>query len=47
VPVFASNKKMKRSLVAIGISERLADKEISKIAKALTSIRDDVEETQI
>ncbi|MGO4854053.1 IclR family transcriptional regulator [Phaeovulum sp. W22_SRMD_FR3] len=47
VPIFGSNRKMKRSLVAIGISERLSDTKITKIAAALQQMRDDVEETQI
>ncbi len=47
VPIFGNNGKMKRSLVAIGISERLQNREIPKIAKAMQGIRDDIEETQI
>lgn len=47
VPVFGANGKMTRSVVAIGISERLKDKQIPKLAKAMMAIRDDIETIQI
>ncbi len=47
VPVFGSDRKMNRSIVAIGISERLKDNEIPKLVKAMTSIREDIENMQI
>lgn len=47
VPVFGSDGKMSRSIVAIGISERLKDKQIPKLAKAMQAIRDDIEAIQI
>jgi DNA-binding IclR family transcriptional regulator len=47
VPVFDANRKLSRSIVAIGISERLKDKQIPKLAKAMQAIREDIEEIQI
>jgi len=47
VPVFGANGKMTRSIVAIGISERLKDKQIPKLAKAMQAIREDIEDMQI
>ena len=47
VPVFGSDGKMLRSLVAIGISERLKDNEIPKLANALITVRDDVNSMQM
>jgi DNA-binding IclR family transcriptional regulator len=47
VPVFGPDGKMLRSLVAIGISERLKNAEIPKLANALIKIRDDVNSIQI
>lgn len=47
VPVFGLNGAMTRSIVAIGISERLKDKEIPKLAKAMQSVRDHIQNLQI
>ena len=47
VPVFAANGAMSRSIVAIGISERLKDKEIPKLAKAMQAVRDHIQDLQI
>lgn len=47
VPVFGTNGKMTRSIVAIGISERLKEKQIPKLAKAMQAIREDIEDMQI
>ncbi|SDT94746.1 IclR family transcriptional regulator [Stappia sp. ES.058] len=47
VPVFGGNGAMFRSIVAIGISERLKNKEIPKLAKAMQTIRDNIEGLQI
>jgi len=47
VPVFGIDGKMKRSLVAIGISERLQNKEIPKIVKAMQEVREEIEKSQI
>lgn len=47
VPVFGASGKMTRSIVAIGISERLKDKQIPKLAKAMQAIREDIEDMQI
>ena len=47
VPVFGSNNAMFRSIVAIGISERLQDKEIPKLAKAMQAVRDHIQKLQI
>ena len=47
VPAFDQSGKMFRSLVAIGISERLQDREIPVLAKALMKIRDEIETMQI
>lgn len=43
VPVFDANEKMTRSLVAIGISERLQNKVIPKLAKKMMQLRDEIE----
>ncbi|PLX37048.1 MAG: transcriptional regulator [Hyphomicrobiales bacterium] len=47
VPVFGVDGRMTRSIVAIGISERLKDKEIPKLVKAMKAIRDRIAETQL
>lgn len=47
VPVFGASGRMTRSLVALGITERLRDKEISKLAKAMMAIRDDIQTSHI
>jgi DNA-binding IclR family transcriptional regulator len=47
VPVFGSNGMMFRSIVAIGISERLQDKEIPKLAKAMQAVRNHIQDLQI
>nr|WP_321455837.1 IclR family transcriptional regulator [uncultured Cohaesibacter sp.] len=47
VPAFGSNGKMIRSLVAIGISERLQQNDIPELAMAMMQIRDDIQELQI
>lgn len=47
VPVFSSAGKMVRSLVAIGISERLQPEEIPVLARALMDVRDEIETMQI
>nr|WP_325250255.1 IclR family transcriptional regulator [Amylibacter sp.] len=47
VPVFGPSGKMTRSIVAIGISERLKDKQIPKLAKAMQAIRSNIQDIQI
>lgn len=47
VPVFAWTGAMTRSIVAIGISERLKDNEIPKLAKAMQVLRDHIQDLQI
>lgn len=47
VPAFDAAGKMIRSLVAIGISERLQQDEVPRIARALIGIRDDIEAMQV
>lgn len=47
VPVFGATGAMTRSIVAIGISERLQEKEIPKLARAMQSVRDHIQELQI
>ncbi|MDD7973284.1 IclR family transcriptional regulator [Roseinatronobacter alkalisoli] len=47
VPVLGSNGKMVRSIVAIGISERLKDNQVPKLAMAIMSIRDHIQNLQI
>jgi DNA-binding IclR family transcriptional regulator len=47
VPVLGTSGAMSRSIVAIGISERLKDKEIPKLAKAMQGIRDHIQNLQI
>jgi DNA-binding IclR family transcriptional regulator len=47
VPVFGASRNMTRSIVAIGISERLKEKQIPKLVKAMMSIREDIENMQI
>ncbi|SNR33294.1 IclR family transcriptional regulator [Puniceibacterium sediminis] len=47
VPVFGTDGRMTRSLVALGITERLRNKEIPKLAKAMMAIRDDIQTSQI
>ncbi|WP_102783922.1 IclR family transcriptional regulator [Thalassospira sp. GB04J01] len=46
VPILDQNDQMVRSLVAIGISERLQNKEVPKLAEALQTIRDRINEMQ-
>lgn len=46
-PVFGADGRMVRSIVAIGISERLKDREIPKLAKAMRAIRDHIQDLQI
>jgi DNA-binding IclR family transcriptional regulator len=46
-PVFGNTGAMTRSIVAIGISERLKDKEIPKLAKSMQAIRDQIQQLQI
>lgn len=43
VPVLDASEKMARSLVAIGISERLKNKVIPKLAKKMMQLRDEIE----
>lgn len=47
VPIFNERNEMIRSLVAIGISERLNAGEIPKLAAALMEVRDAIETMQI
>ncbi|WP_335947230.1 IclR family transcriptional regulator [Salipiger bermudensis] len=47
VPVFGPGGRMIRSLVAIGISERLEDREIPTLAQAMCAMRDEVQDLQI
>ncbi|WP_319530226.1 IclR family transcriptional regulator [uncultured Cohaesibacter sp.] len=47
VPVFSNNGKMVRSLVAIGISERLQSEQIPELAQAMMDIRDEIQDLQI
>ncbi|SMX44498.1 IclR family transcriptional regulator [Actibacterium lipolyticum] len=47
VPVFGTNGRMTRSIVAIGISERLEEKQLPKLTKAMMAIRDHIQELQI
>ena len=46
-PVFDRIGTMRQSIVAIGISERLKDKQIPNLAKAMMTIRDQIQELQI
>lgn len=46
VPILGVDGKMIRSLVAIGISERLQKNEVPNLAKALLAMRDELEEIQ-
>lgn len=46
-PVFGVDGRMTRSIVAIGITERLQNKEVPKLAKAMMAIRDHIQELQI
>lgn len=46
-PIFDSTGKMTRSIVAIGISERLQAQSIPVLAKALISVRDDITNMQV
>jgi len=46
VPILDQNDKMIRSLVAIGISERLQNNQVPKLAKALQAVRDEINEMQ-
>lgn len=46
-PVFDTGGKMVRSLVAIGITERLQNPQIPQLAQALIDIRDSIEQMQI
>ncbi|MCA0946647.1 IclR family transcriptional regulator [Salipiger pacificus] len=47
VPVFGADGRMIRSLVAIGISERLKDGEVPRLVSAMQQIRDELQHTQI
>lgn len=47
IPVFGSDGKMTRSLVALGITERLESKDVPKLAKAMMAIRDEIQSSQI
>lgn len=47
VPVFGSDGRMARSIVAIGIKERLHDRELPRLAKAMKSLRDHIQDLQI
>ncbi|WP_238364568.1 IclR family transcriptional regulator [Mesobacterium pallidum] len=47
VPVFGSSGRMVRSIVAIGISERLKDKEVPRLASAMQKVRDHIQDLQI
>lgn len=47
VPVFGTTGAMVRSIVAISISERLQDKDIPKLAKAMKTVRDQIQYLQI
>ncbi|MBV6634456.1 MULTISPECIES: IclR family transcriptional regulator [Mameliella] len=47
VPVFGNSGRMTRSIVAIGISERLKDKQVPKLTRAMQGIRDHIQELQI
>lgn len=47
VPVFGANGLMIRSLVAIGITERLQDGEIPALATALIELRDEIQTMQV
>lgn len=46
-PVFNAAGQMVRSLVAIGISERMDDKQVSALAKSLLKLRDKINAMQI
>lgn len=47
VPVFAPGGRLLRSLVAIGISERLKERKIPKLAKAMQDVRNELREVQV
>lgn len=47
VPMFGAQGRMTRSILAIGISERLKDKQIPKLARAMQTIRTHIETSQI
>ena len=47
VPVFGANGLMIRSLVAIGITERLQNGEIPALATALIELRDEIQTMQV
>lgn len=47
VPVFGVDGKMTRSIVTIGISERIQDTEIPRLVKAIKSVRDHIATNQI
>lgn len=47
VPIFNDRNKMIRSLVAIGITERLGEGQIPDLAQALMDLRNDIETMQI
>lgn len=47
VPVFGQNGRMTRSIVTIGISERLKDRQIPKLVRSMQAIRDHIQDTQI
>lgn len=47
VPVFNSTGRMVRSLVAIGISERMDDRQVPRLAQSMLELRDKIETMQI
>ncbi|PRX10817.1 IclR family transcriptional regulator [Martelella mediterranea] len=47
VPIFNAKGQMIRSLVAIGITERLEDDDIPKLAEALLAVRGEIEQMDI
>ncbi|GGE61667.1 IclR family transcriptional regulator [Actibacterium pelagium] len=47
VPVFNAAQQMVRSLVAIGISERMDDRQVTELAQSLLKLRDKIETMQI
>ena len=46
VPVFGAGGQMIRSVVAIGISERMKDGQVPKVARAMTALRDEIQSLQ-
>lgn len=47
VPVFDAADRMIRSLVAIGITERLGEGDVPRLARALLAIRDEIQDGQV